>query len=162
MPSVPATSIKFASPEDFRARQISALTSTIRSRLSNTILPPIVLSSHLDEVPAMMALRLMRDCEFPSPLHLQLRQYLYSFEWPTGLWNWRSKVVVWDEDVAARFGQEDVGDDILADAGWNCVYCYRKPEELIAKVEGEQFREMFWALLTSTGSQIHLAWTCGR
>lgn len=74
---------------------------------------------------------------------------MYSFEWPVaGGWSWRSQVHSWDNEDAGKeelrvekrksgFTLDMVSDNVLADAGWHCTNCYKKPEDLIAKLRGE-------------------------
>lgn len=145
------------------------LNQLIRSRSSNTVRSPIVLFSAVDELPAGHTLRLLRDCEWPSPMHLQLRRYMYSYEWPMGMGSWKAQVHIWDEATAplledstednteketdgekkaweigevrkvrTEYSRDMVSDIMLADAGWDCSYCYRKLEHLSSKLQGTQ------------------------
>ncbi|EJC98781.1 glycosyl transferase, partial [Fomitiporia mediterranea MF3/22] len=144
-------SIRSPSPETWSARLRSEMNALLRTRSSNTRRPPIVLFSAPDEIPAAHTLQLLRDCAFPSPLHLQLRRFMYSFEWPVGWDSWRAQVHVWDtgtkleelgrgEARLARryteYSREMVSSVALADAGWHCSYCYKNLDDIIAKMQG--------------------------
>jgi len=47
--------------------------------------PPLVIFSDVDEIPSRNSLQLLKRCQAPSPIHLQMRNFLYSFEWPVGM-----------------------------------------------------------------------------
>lgn len=47
--------------------------------------PPLVVFSDVDEIPSRYSLQLLKKCQAPSPIHLQMRNFLYSFEWPMGM-----------------------------------------------------------------------------
>ncbi|KAK9934589.1 hypothetical protein M0R45_021726 [Rubus argutus] len=67
-------------------------------------------------------------------LHLRLRNYLYSFEFLVDNNSWRASVHRYREKVTkyAHFRQTD---DVLADAGWHCSFCFRKIGEFIFKMK---------------------------
>lgn len=48
-------------------------------------IPPLVVFSDVDEIPSRHSLQLLKKCQAPSPIHLQMRNFLYSFEWPAGM-----------------------------------------------------------------------------
>ncbi|KAJ7874846.1 glycosyltransferase family 17-domain-containing protein [Mycena olivaceomarginata] len=56
-------------------------------------------------LPAAHTVQLLRMCDFGQSIHLQLRNYVYSFEWLVGLTSWRASVHVWNPDVYYRHGQ---------------------------------------------------------
>lgn len=82
------------------------LNQLIRSRSSNTVKSPIVMFSAVVELPAGHTLRLLRDCVWPSPMHLQMRRFMYSYEWPLGMGSLRAQVYVWDEATAPPLGEK--------------------------------------------------------
>jgi beta-1,4-mannosyl-glycoprotein beta-1,4-N-acetylglucosaminyltransferase len=86
----------YPSPSAWAAHERDQMTSLLRTRVYNTVLPPIVIFAAPDEIAYPSTLRLMRECVFPSPMHLQMRRYLYSFEWPLGWRSWEAQVHVWD------------------------------------------------------------------
>ncbi|KAL5494773.1 hypothetical protein ACEPAI_235 [Sanghuangporus weigelae] len=157
VPAPRIDSLRSPSPEAWSARLRSEMNSLLRSRSSNTRRPPAVLFSTPDEIPAAHTMRLLRDCKFPSPLHLQMRKFLYSFEWPSppvgwGWDSWRAQVHVWDvgtrlealgpgEARLARthteYSRERVSELALADAGWHCTYCYKNLDDIIAKMQDD-------------------------
>lgn len=105
---------------DVEGEQRKFMTQLIRSRVHSNAPAPIVLFSDLDELPSSHTLQLLRTCTFPSPIHLQLRNYLYSFEWPVGSSSWRAQVHEWNDESYYRHSQ--ASDVMLADSGWHCRY----------------------------------------
>lgn len=77
--------------------------------------------SDVDEIPAAHTLSLLKSCAAPLPLHLQLRNYVYSFEFPTDMASWRAQLHEWSAELGGtsyRHGKSS--NDVLADAGWHC------------------------------------------
>jgi len=124
------------SPWNVEAYTRDTMTTLIKSQISrfpsNT--KSLVLMSDLDEIPARHTVDLLKNCEFGDSLHLQLRDYLYSFEWYLGLTSWRASAQVWGPQTYYRHSKS--GERILADAGWHCSYCFRTIPEYAIKMEG--------------------------
>lgn len=95
----------------------------------------IVLMSDLDEIPTPHTITLLKQCsEWPSPLHLQMKNYLYSFEFPVqddGYW--RPKAVRWG-GPGSSYNHAKGGDVMLANAGWHCSWCFRYIEDIQFKM----------------------------
>ncbi|KAG9075409.1 hypothetical protein FS749_012929 [Ceratobasidium sp. UAMH 11750] len=85
--------------------------------------PPLVIMSDVDEIPAAHTIALVKACAFPRVLHLQLRNYVYSFEWPSGGGSWRAAVHEWSAGSIYRHSK--AGEVVLADAGWHCRWVFR-------------------------------------
>jgi beta-1,4-mannosyl-glycoprotein beta-1,4-N-acetylglucosaminyltransferase len=112
------------------------MTNMLRAHIAE-LLPDtqtLVIMSDIDELPAAHTVQLLRMCDFGQSIHLQLRNYVYSFEWLVGLTSWRASVHVWNPDVYYRHGQSS--DTVLADAGWHCSYCFRTISEYATKMQG--------------------------
>ncbi|PAV22674.1 glycosyltransferase family 17 [Pyrrhoderma noxium] len=82
VPAIRIDSIRSPSPSAWYNRLRSEMNTLLRSRSSNTRRPPIVLFSDVTEIPKAHTIRLLRGCAFPTPLHLQMREFMYSFEFP--------------------------------------------------------------------------------
>jgi len=117
------------------------LTALIDTRAPNTHAPPLVIASALEEIPSQHTLRLLRMCAFPTPaIGLQMRDYLYSFEWPAPPevasvhvgGEEGAQVFVW-ERARTRYSREMSAEVVLADSGWRCNFCYRKIAEFVQK-----------------------------
>ena len=95
----------------------------------------IILMSDLDEIPTPHTITLLKQCSnWPSPLHLQMRNYLYSFEFPVqddGYW--RPKAVRWG-GPGSSYNHAKGGDIMLANAGWHCSWCFRYIEDIQFKM----------------------------
>ncbi|KAL4253558.1 Glycosyltransferase family 17 protein [Abortiporus biennis] len=94
----------------------------------------LVIMSDVDEIPSAHSIQLLKECDFGSSIHLQLRNYLYSFEWYLGLSNWRASVHLWGDKTYYRHSKSS--ENALADAGWHCSYCFRTIPEYIVKMTG--------------------------
>lgn len=116
------------------ADQRRFMTELIRSRVHSNAPAPIVVFSDIDEIPSSHTLRLLRTCSFPSPIHLQLRNFLYSFEWPIGSNSWRAQVHEWN--IQSYYRHSQASDNLLADSGWHCSYCFPTLSDFVTKMEG--------------------------
>ncbi|KAL5640146.1 hypothetical protein ACGC1H_007433 [Rhizoctonia solani] len=99
--------------------------------------PPLVIMSDVDEIPAAHTIELVKRCAFPRVLHLQLRNYMYSFEWPSGWRSWRAQVEEWGPESHYMHSHSEArGDHILSDSGWHCSFCFRTIDEFVTKMRG--------------------------
>ncbi|TFK44857.1 glycosyltransferase family 17 protein [Crucibulum laeve] len=115
-----------------RATMTSLLRDHTRSFPSGT--QSVVLMSDIDEIPARHTAELVKACDFGSTIHLQLRNFLYSFEWYLGPSSWRASANLWTD--ATVYHHSKFTERILADSGWHCSYCFRTIPEYIAKMKG--------------------------
>ena len=91
--------------------------------------------SDVDEIPSAHTINLLRWCdEVPSILHLQLKNYLYSFEFRVDDKSWRASIHRY-ETGKTRYAHYRQSDDILADAGWHCSFCFRRISDFIFKMK---------------------------
>lgn len=91
--------------------------------------------SDVDEIPSGHTINLLRWCDdIPPILHLHLRNYLYSFEFPWDHRSWRATVHRYrmGKTRYAHFRQTDY---LLSDAGWHCSFCFRRISEFIFKMK---------------------------
>jgi hypothetical protein len=87
----------------------------------------------VDEIPSWHTVQLIRTCEgVPSPIHLQLKNYIYSFEFLIDMNSWRGKAVRYP----FGYGHSKVSEDILADSGWHCSFCFKTLDEFEFKMSG--------------------------
>ncbi|XP_018916013.2 beta-1,4-mannosyl-glycoprotein 4-beta-N-acetylglucosaminyltransferase [Bemisia tabaci] len=95
----------------------------------------LLIMSDVDEIPSSHTVQLLQWCDgAPSTLHLQLRHFMYSFEFPVDLSSWRATVHVYDS--ATRYRHTRQADVILADAGWHCSFCFRRLADFVLKMTG--------------------------
>ncbi|KAL5793264.1 hypothetical protein ACOSP7_001858 [Xanthoceras sorbifolium] len=95
----------------------------------------LLIMSDVDEIPSAHTIDLLRWCDdIPPILHLQLRNYLYSFEYYVDNKSWRASVHQYKKGKTryAHFRQTDL---LLSDAGWHCSFCFRHINEFIFKMK---------------------------
>ncbi|KDE07998.1 hypothetical protein MVLG_01701 [Microbotryum lychnidis-dioicae p1A1 Lamole] len=111
---------------------------------SDIAMGPVLLFSDVDELVSRPTAKLLQSCRFPFPLHLGLKDYLYSFEFEAGgimkgVSSWRAHATHWPdrgEGAAEYYRHGKVSENILADSGWHCSWCFEKIEEFITKAKG--------------------------
>ncbi|KAF8739261.1 hypothetical protein AX14_010238 [Amanita brunnescens Koide BX004] len=122
---------------DFEAATRDTMTQLLRAHMAQSgqaKSPFLVVMSDVDEIPSHHTLKLLKACDFGSKIHLQLRNFLYSFEWYLGPSSWRASVHLWSGLSYYRHSKST--ETILADSGWHCSYCFRTVPEYIIKMKG--------------------------
>ncbi|KAL1828712.1 hypothetical protein DCAR_0207967 [Daucus carota subsp. sativus] len=95
----------------------------------------LLIMSDVDEIPSRHTINLLRWCEdIPPVLHLRLKNYLYSFEFLMDNNSWRASIHRY-QTGKTRYAHYRQSDDILADAGWHCSFCFRRISEFIFKMQ---------------------------
>jgi beta-1,4-mannosyl-glycoprotein beta-1,4-N-acetylglucosaminyltransferase len=97
------------------------MTQLLRQYLPQSGPKPLVIFSDTDELASAHTIKLLKACEFPTPLHLRMRTFLYSFEWPYGDTSWRAQVHDWSKGVT-NYVHSMQSKLALADSGWHCSY----------------------------------------
>ena len=93
----------------------------------------LVLMSDVDEIPSWHSIELLRSCSnVPFPMHLQLQNYIYSFEFLVDMDSWRAKVV----KFPYKYGHIRSSDNLLANSGWHCSYCFKTISDFRFKMKG--------------------------
>ncbi|KAJ3188180.1 hypothetical protein HDU85_005330 [Gaertneriomyces sp. JEL0708] len=91
-----------------------------------------VIASDVDELPSRHTANLFKTCvDIPSTLALQFRTYLYSFEFSYGH-KFNLLPAVHQYLGGTNYIQPRTASDILADAGWHCVACFRYLENYMS------------------------------
>uniref|UniRef100_A0A1D1YGC9 Beta-1,4-mannosyl-glycoprotein 4-beta-N-acetylglucosaminyltransferase n=1 Tax=Anthurium amnicola TaxID=1678845 RepID=A0A1D1YGC9_9ARAE len=94
----------------------------------------LLIMSDVDEIPSGHTINLLRWCDdIPEKLHLQLQNYLYSFEFFLDNKSWRASVHRY-RTGKTRYAHYRQTDDLLSDAGWHCSFCFRHITEFIFKM----------------------------
>jgi len=94
----------------------------------------LLIMSDVDEIPSAHTLNLLRWCDgIPPIMHLQLRDYLYSYEFFQGYGSWRASVHIY-QSGKTRYGHFRQSDELFADSGWHCSFCFRYISEFIFKM----------------------------
>ncbi|CAK9145378.1 unnamed protein product [Ilex paraguariensis] len=93
----------------------------------------LLIMSDTDEIPSSHTVKLLQWCdEVPQVLHLELRHYMYSFEFPVDYSSWRATVHIYSPRTQYRHSRQT--DLILSDAGWHCSFCFRHLREFVFKM----------------------------
>jgi len=122
-------------PFTFENAQRLHMTNLLSSNLPANGPMPLVIFSDVDEIPTAHTIRLLQACEAPSPLHLQMQEYLYSLEWPLGFRSWRAQVHLWNK--RSTYYRHSMSTNLaLADSGFHCSYCFRTINEFAEKMQG--------------------------
>ncbi|KAL8459336.1 hypothetical protein ACS0TY_035872 [Phlomoides rotata] len=95
----------------------------------------VLLVSDTDEIPTPHTVKLLQWCDgVPAILHLEMRNYLYSFEFPvTDAGNWHPSAHVYNQWT--RYYHQRQTDVLLADSGWHCSFCFRYLNEFVFKMK---------------------------
>ncbi|KAE8688336.1 phototropic-responsive NPH3 family protein [Hibiscus syriacus] len=95
----------------------------------------LLIMSDVDEIPSRHTINLLRWCDdIPQVLHLRLKNYLYSFEFLVDDKSWRAEVHRYQTDKT-RYAHYRQTDEILADAGWHCSFCFHHISEFVFKMK---------------------------
>ncbi|XP_008804707.2 beta-1,4-mannosyl-glycoprotein 4-beta-N-acetylglucosaminyltransferase [Phoenix dactylifera] len=118
-------------PFRFESRQRKALDALLRR--SGISPGDVVIMADTDEIASPQTVQLLQWCDgIPPLMHLELREYVYSFEFPVGCGSWRATAHVYRQGTGYRHSRQT--DLILADAGWHCSFCFRRIEDFVFKM----------------------------
>lgn len=93
----------------------------------------ILLVADTDEIPSPHTLKLLQWCDgIPPLMHLELRHYMYSFEFPVDYSSWRATAHV--TGPRTRYQHSRQTDLIFSDAGWHCSFCFRNIADFVFKM----------------------------
>ncbi|KAI3811195.1 hypothetical protein L1987_20913 [Smallanthus sonchifolius] len=93
----------------------------------------LLIVSDTDEIPSSHTVKLLKWCDgLPTVLHLEMRNYVYSFEFPVDYNSWRATVHIYSRWTRYRHSRQT--DLILSDAGWHCSFCFRNLSEFVIKM----------------------------
>ncbi|KAF9447192.1 glycosyltransferase family 17 protein [Macrolepiota fuliginosa MF-IS2] len=121
---------------DVEAHTRDTMSSLLRQHIKTfpSSTKSLVLMSDLDELPSRQTVQLLKACDFGNSIHLQLRNFMYSYEWYLGLSSWRASAHIWNDESFYRHSKST--ERILADSGWHCSYCFRTIPEYVVKMQG--------------------------
>ncbi|XP_052196932.1 uncharacterized protein LOC127804178 isoform X1 [Diospyros lotus] len=95
----------------------------------------LLIMSDVDEIPSGHTIDLLRWCDnIPPILHLQLKDYLYSFEFLRDHRSWRASIHRY-QTGKTRYAHYRQTDYLLSDSGWHCSFCFRRISEFIFKMK---------------------------
>ncbi|XP_057501202.1 uncharacterized protein LOC130785137 [Actinidia eriantha] len=94
----------------------------------------LLIMSDTDEIPSLHTIKLLQWCDgVPPVLHLELKHYMYSFEFSVDYSSWRATVHIYNPGTT-RYRHSRVTDLILSDSGWHCSFCFRHLREFVFKM----------------------------
>lgn len=98
----------------------------------------LILQSDVDEIISRETLDLLTSCaDYPTQLHLNVKNYRYSFNFPLldeGYWRPRVVTVTPGQNINYHHGRAT--DWLLAGAGWHCSFCFPTLDDMRAKMMG--------------------------
>ncbi|KAL8200759.1 hypothetical protein R6Q57_012098 [Mikania cordata] len=95
----------------------------------------LLIMSDVDEIPSAHTIDLLRWCDGPpSIVHLNLNNYLYSFEFKVDHSSWRASVHQYQKGKT-RYVHYRQTDYLLVDSGWHCSFCFRKITDFVFKMK---------------------------
>ncbi|KAK9759726.1 hypothetical protein K7432_016979, partial [Basidiobolus ranarum] len=84
----------------------------------------LIIMSDVDEIPRADTIRLLRTCRgWGDIIHLQMREYIYSFEYFSSMDFWAASVHLY-KPGSTEYSHGRRSDKILSDAGWHCSFCF--------------------------------------
>ncbi|KAK7292048.1 hypothetical protein RIF29_07687 [Crotalaria pallida] len=118
-------------PFMLESRQRAAMNSLLRRAGISS--GDILLMSDTDEIPSPHTLKVLQWCDgIPPVMHLELRHYMYSFEFPVDYSSWRATAHVYGPRTSYRHSRQT--NLIFSDAGWHCCFCFRHISEFVFKM----------------------------
>ncbi|WOK99526.1 beta-1,4-mannosyl-glycoprotein 4-beta-N-acetylglucosaminyltransferase [Canna indica] len=125
-------------PFQLEAKQRVALNSLLHR--SGIAPGDVVIMADADEIPSPETIKLLQWCDgMPPMMHLELRHYMYSFEFPVDYSSWRATAHLFNQGTRYRHSRQT--NLILADAGWHCSFCFRTIEEFVFKMKAYSHAE---------------------
>ncbi|KVH92872.1 uncharacterized protein LOC112515349 [Cynara cardunculus var. scolymus] len=95
----------------------------------------LLIMSDIDEIPSGHTIDLLRWCDGSPPImHLNLNNYLYSFEFNLDHDSWRASVHKYEKG-RTRYAHYRQTDYLFADSGWHCSFCFRKISDFVFKMK---------------------------
>ncbi|CAL5198656.1 unnamed protein product [Lathyrus oleraceus] len=125
-------SVRGSSEDPFvlESKQRGAMNTLLhRAGISNG---DILLMSDTDEIPSPQTLKLLQWCDgIPPIMHLELRNYMYSYEFPVD-YNWKPSANIYGPRTYYRHSRQT--DVLLSEAGWHCSFCFRYVSDFVFKM----------------------------
>uniref|UniRef100_A0A2P2NGE9 Uncharacterized protein n=1 Tax=Rhizophora mucronata TaxID=61149 RepID=A0A2P2NGE9_RHIMU len=113
------------------AQQRGAMNRLIRSAGISS--GDLIIVSDTDEIPKPHTIKLLQWCDgIPPVMHLQMKHYMYSFEFPVDYYIWQPSIHVFSPWFGYRHSRQT--DVLFSDAGWHCSFCFRQLREYAFKM----------------------------
>ncbi|EPS37465.1 hypothetical protein H072_8841 [Dactylellina haptotyla CBS 200.50] len=96
----------------------------------------LIIISDVDEIPNRDTIELLKACQgYPRYLHLEMKSYMYSFEFPAPRAQWRGMIGQIGADGDIEYDHRRMGDIILANSGVHCSWCLRTIQDFKFKMQ---------------------------
>lgn len=93
----------------------------------------LLIMSDADEIPSPHTVKLLQWCDgIPPVMHLELKHFMYSFEFPVDYSSWRATAHIYDPSTRYRHSRQS--DSILSNAGWHCSFCFKHLQDFVFKM----------------------------
>lgn len=120
--------------QPFRVEATHRRALNILFRRSGIAVGDVLIMADADEIPSPETVQLLKWCDgIPQVMHLELKNYMYSFEFPVDYNSWRATAHLFTERTMYRHSRQS--NLILADAGWHCSFCFRQIKEFAFKMK---------------------------
>lgn len=94
----------------------------------------LLIMSDVDEIPSAHTVKLLQWCHgWPSPMHLQMTNYLHSLEFLVDRSSWRASVHIYDPEWTG-YTHSRRSNYIFAESGWHFSFCLRHINDFIFKM----------------------------
>jgi beta-1,4-mannosyl-glycoprotein beta-1,4-N-acetylglucosaminyltransferase len=94
----------------------------------------VLLMTDTDEIPFNHVVLMFSECKgMPQITHLQLRNYMYSFQWLVDMDSWRAQVHYY-QPGQTRYQHDRRSDYMLVDSGWHCSFCFARIKDFVFKM----------------------------
>ncbi|XP_058100143.1 uncharacterized protein LOC131244696 [Magnolia sinica] len=128
---VQGTDVSHRDPFTHEAQHRRAVDALIRH--AGVSVGDLLIMSDTDEVPSPHTVRLLQWCDgLPPVMHLELKNYMYSFEFPVDFSSWRATAHI--VGPRTRYQHSRQTDLLFADAGWHCSFCFRRIKDFVFKM----------------------------
>lgn len=95
----------------------------------------LIIISDVDEIPNRDTVELLKACQgYPQYLHLEMKSYMYSFEFPAPRPQWRAMAGQIGADGDIEYDHRRMGDVLLANTGVHCSWCLRSIQDFQFKM----------------------------
>ncbi|KAK9697866.1 hypothetical protein RND81_08G065700 [Saponaria officinalis] len=93
----------------------------------------LLIMSDADEIPSAHTIKLLQWCDgYPPVMHLELKHYMYSFEFPVDYSSWRASAHIFSPSTWYQHSR--LSDVILSDSGWHCSFCFKHLQDFVFKM----------------------------
>ncbi|XP_023529299.1 beta-1,4-mannosyl-glycoprotein 4-beta-N-acetylglucosaminyltransferase-like [Cucurbita pepo subsp. pepo] len=121
----------YRNPFDLESQQRVAMNGLLQR--AGISVGDLLIMTDTDEIPSSHTVKLLQWCdEVPPIVHLEMRNYMYSFEFPVDFSSWRASVHIYGPQSHYKHSRQT--DLIFSDGGWHCSFCFRSIQDFAFKM----------------------------